>query len=252
MAEGVEGAVGHRRAEVGAADADVDHGAASACPSPRATSPLRTRSAKALIRAEHLVDVGHDVRDRRRRRRWPEHRAGRGAQRDVQHRAVLGDVDRLAGEHRVAAGGHARRAGDRDAAPPARRRRRAAWSSRCAGRRPRRRSGERPTGIVGEQRAQVRRPGDALQGGPCGCARDVDGGDRIHAADASHRRPRRFWGAKSSARRSILLVEIFDRLGGRRLTGGAGQGVALTATHMSVSSNGPNWVTNATSVASRP
>ena len=59
-------------------------------------SPPRTRSAKRGHPVEHRVDVGHDVPsvddDRGLSRR---------AQGDVQHGAVLGDVDLVAAEHRV-------------------------------------------------------------------------------------------------------------------------------------------------------
>ena len=93
--------VGHHRAEVGAADADVDHVAdrlagvalplAGADPLGEGAHPV-----------EHLVDLLDDVDavdDQRALARHP--------QRDVQHRAVLGDVDVLAAEHRLAALGEA-------------------------------------------------------------------------------------------------------------------------------------------------
>ena len=58
---------------------------------------------------EHGVDLGHHVlavdEDRR---------AGAVAQRGVQDGAVLGDVDRVAAEHRVAPLGHAARLGELD------------------------------------------------------------------------------------------------------------------------------------------
>ena len=53
--------VRHRRAEVAAADADVDDGADALGRWRRVHAPLRTRSANAPIRSEHLVHVGHDV-----------------------------------------------------------------------------------------------------------------------------------------------------------------------------------------------
>ena len=59
-------------------------------------SPLRTRCGEGGHPVEHRVDLGHHVLavddDRRALRR---------AQRHVQHRAVLGDVDPLAAEHGV-------------------------------------------------------------------------------------------------------------------------------------------------------
>ncbi len=59
-------------------------------------APLRTRSHEGRHAVEHRVHVRHDVvaidDDRC---------AARRAQRHVQHRAVLGDVDLLAAEHGV-------------------------------------------------------------------------------------------------------------------------------------------------------
>ena len=66
-------------------------------------SPERIRSAKAAHPAEHLVHVRHHVGAV-----GLDDRAGRCPQRDVQHRAVLGDVDVLAAEHRRRAGRPAR------------------------------------------------------------------------------------------------------------------------------------------------
>ena len=61
---------------------------------------------------EHGVHPGHHVlavdHDRG---------AARGPQRDVQHRALLGDVDLLAAEHRVAPLGHAGVVGQREQQP---------------------------------------------------------------------------------------------------------------------------------------
>ena len=91
----LERLVGHHRAEVGAADADVDDVADAL-----AGVALPVAAAHAVgegrHRVEHGVDVGHDVlavdHDRR---------AARGAQGDVQHGPVLGDVDLVAAEHGV-------------------------------------------------------------------------------------------------------------------------------------------------------
>ena len=91
----LERLVGHHRAEVGAADADVDDVADAL-----AGVALPVAAADAVGEGRHLVEhgvhVGHDVLavddDRR---------AARRAQRDVQHGAVLGDVDLVAAEHRV-------------------------------------------------------------------------------------------------------------------------------------------------------
>ena len=63
------------------------------CPS---HAPERTASAKPAHPVEHRVDVGHHVaavHDQRRPARHP--------QRDVERGPVLGDVDRLAPEHRL-------------------------------------------------------------------------------------------------------------------------------------------------------
>ena len=87
--------VGHHRSEVGAADADVDDVADAL-----AGVALPFAAADAVGEGRHLVedgvDLGHDVlavdHDRR---------AARRAQRDVQDRAILRDVDLLAAEHRV-------------------------------------------------------------------------------------------------------------------------------------------------------
>ena len=87
--------VGHHRPEVRAADADVDDVA-----DPLAGVALPLAAADLVGEARHLVehgvDLGHDVlavdQDRL---------AFRGAQGDVQHGAILGDVDLLAAEHRV-------------------------------------------------------------------------------------------------------------------------------------------------------
>ncbi len=66
-------------------------------------APLPRRSArrrrKRAIGAEHGVDLRHHVRAVDQHRRA----LGTVAQRRVQHGAVLGHVDRLAAEHRVAA-----------------------------------------------------------------------------------------------------------------------------------------------------
>ena len=103
--------VGHRRAEIGAADADVDDGAdrpaGGAEPQPVAHS-----LGELAHRPEHVVDVRHDVVDRAVGADRAEHDAAIGAQGDVQHGAVLGDVDPFAAEHRVAALGDAGGAGD--------------------------------------------------------------------------------------------------------------------------------------------
>src|SRR5579859_5118970 len=83
----------HHRAQVGAADPDVDH-----VPDPLAGVALPDSGPDAqgevhhpLEHLVHLADHVHAVHDEGG---GPGH-----AQRDVQHRAVLGDVDVLAAEH---------------------------------------------------------------------------------------------------------------------------------------------------------
>ena len=66
-------------------------------------SPERMRSANAAIRSSTSCTSATTSRPS-----TIERAAARHAQRDVQHRAVLGDVDVLAGEHRVAPRGDAR------------------------------------------------------------------------------------------------------------------------------------------------
>ena len=86
----------HRRTEVGAADADVDHvGELAALPGDGAGAHAVGEGRHAV---EHLVDHRHDVLALR-----AVDRVGGGAQRHMQDRPILGDVDRLAGEHGVAA-----------------------------------------------------------------------------------------------------------------------------------------------------
>ena len=74
--------------------------------------PLRTRSANSPIAAEHVVHLRHDVDHAAVVIDRAEHGAAIGAQGDVEHGAVLGDVDPLAAEHRVAPLGDTGRAGD--------------------------------------------------------------------------------------------------------------------------------------------
>ncbi len=109
--EGRQCARGHRGAEVGTADADIDdvrHWLAEGAPHPSL--------AHVGGKVEHLFsrtdDVRHDVvsidQDRR---------AGEIAQCGVQDGAVLGDVDFLSGEHRVTPGLDPARLGELDERP---------------------------------------------------------------------------------------------------------------------------------------
>ena len=89
MTEGPERLRRHRRAEVGTADADVDDVGVALV----GTDPLGERR----HRVEHGVDVGDDVLP-------VDHQPGIGrqTQRRVEHGAILGDVDVIPGEHRIA------------------------------------------------------------------------------------------------------------------------------------------------------
>ena len=91
--------VHHHRAEVGAADADVDDGADRLAGDalPLAGADLVGERVDLL---EHRVHVVVDVLAVHDERRAPRPRGA--AQRGVQHGAVLGDVDVLAGEHGLA------------------------------------------------------------------------------------------------------------------------------------------------------
>ena len=87
--------VRHHRAEVGAADPDVDDVADRLA---RVTLPLARADALGERRhpVEHLVDVRDDVDAVDDERRPLRH-----AQRDVEDGAVLGHVDAVAAEHRL-------------------------------------------------------------------------------------------------------------------------------------------------------
>ena len=104
-------AVGHHRPEVGAADADVDD--VGDRPPGRAL-PLAGADGvgERAHPVEHLVHLGDDVDAVDDERAFARH-----PQRHVQHGAVLGDVDLLAGEHRVAPLGDAGLLRERDEAP---------------------------------------------------------------------------------------------------------------------------------------
>ena len=87
--------VGHDRAEVGAADADVDD-VADALAGVARPGPAADAVGEVRHPVEHRVHLGHDVLAVDHDRRAP----GR-AQRHVEHGALLGDVDLLAPEHGV-------------------------------------------------------------------------------------------------------------------------------------------------------
>jgi hypothetical protein len=103
--------VRHHRAQVGPADADVDHvgdrlaGVALPLPGPDPVGEVRHPVQHLVDLLDHIGAVNDQVF------------AGRHAQRHVQHGAVLGDVDVLAAEHGVAALGHAGLLGQRDEQP---------------------------------------------------------------------------------------------------------------------------------------
>ena len=75
-------------------------------------SPLRTRSANSPIAPSTSWTSGTTFDRAAVGGDRPDHGAAVGAQGDVQHGAVLGDVDPLAAEHRVTALGDAGGAGD--------------------------------------------------------------------------------------------------------------------------------------------
>ena len=99
----------HRRAEVGAADADVDD----------VGHRLAERAAHAALahvggEGEHLGALGLDCRARRRRRRRGPAAPERSRKRGVQRRAPFRRIDELAAEHRVALGLDLGRLGERE------------------------------------------------------------------------------------------------------------------------------------------
>ena len=169
--------------------------------------------------AEHLVDVGDDVVA-------VEHDlgAGRGAQGDVEHGAVLGDVDPLGGEHGVAPAGDVGLDGDRL------------------------QGGEHGVvdALLGVVDAQVADGEDVALG-----ARRVGGEQLAQVRRAGHVEqvgPRRRAGDVGSS--SIGTDVTCPRTGRCRRPGGPAD--SRTNTNISSSSTGPNWVTKATSAASRP
>ncbi len=90
--------VGHRRSEIGAADADIHDGADRLAGVAGPSAAAHAFGERGHL-VEHRMHLRHHVlavdHDRG---------ASRRAQRDVQHGPVLGDVDLLAVEHRVDAG----------------------------------------------------------------------------------------------------------------------------------------------------
>ena len=91
----------HHRAEIGAADADVDDvaDALAGMPSPCARAHALAPCGHAR---EHRMHLGHHIAPVDEQAPPPRH-----AQRHMQGRTVLGAVDALAGEHRRDAFGHA-------------------------------------------------------------------------------------------------------------------------------------------------
>ncbi len=98
---GAQHLVRHRRAQVGAADADVDDGA-----DPPAGVALPLAGADLVGEGAHLVEHGVHGRHHVLAVHLDDG-AARGAQRGVQDGAVLGGVDLVAAEHRVPQLGHA-------------------------------------------------------------------------------------------------------------------------------------------------
>ena len=94
--------VSHHRAKVRTANANVDHVTNALS---RVSLPHAALDAIGKLRhlVQHSVDLGHHVLSIH-----DDARATRGAQSDVQHSAVLGDVDIVAAEHRVDPGAQAR------------------------------------------------------------------------------------------------------------------------------------------------
>jgi hypothetical protein len=106
VAVGIEGAGGHRRAEVGSADPDVDDrpDAAAGGTAPRAVADLFAERPHPV---QHRVDVGHDVVPT-----GGDDRALRRPQGGVEDRPPLSRVDRHAPEHGVPARRHPGGLGD--------------------------------------------------------------------------------------------------------------------------------------------
>ena len=106
-----EGLVRHDRAEVRAADADVDHvadplaGVSRPLPAADAVGERRHAVEDLVHLRDDVLAVHLDVRPLRR------------AERDMQHGAVLRDVDVLAGEHRVAPLGNSALLGELEQEP---------------------------------------------------------------------------------------------------------------------------------------
>ena len=178
LAEGLGGEVRHGRPQVAAADADVDDGGDAL---PGGAQPL---AAAHLLRErrhaiEHCVHIGHHVVT-------IHHHAGTGrrAQRGVQHGALLGGVDQLAGEHRIATLGNAR--GGRHGQQRCQHRIvdqvLGVVDAQVAG-------GEQvaigAARVVGEQRAQMGRLRCGVQRGPFGGGGDVHRGRRYRSVSAT-------------------------------------------------------------------
>ena len=95
VAVGAERLVGHHRAEVGAADANVDN-VADALARVAGVAAVANGIAERRHAVEHLVHLGHHVDSVDHQRAPTGHPQG-----DVQYGAVLGRVDVVAAEHRL-------------------------------------------------------------------------------------------------------------------------------------------------------
>ena len=91
----LERLIRHHRAEIGAADPDIDD-VANALAGVTLPGPAAHAITELAHPVEHRMDFGHDVFAVDE-----DGRALRGAQRDMQHGAVFRDIDSFAAEHGI-------------------------------------------------------------------------------------------------------------------------------------------------------